>query len=122
MPVTNDHDMIIEIAAILKGMSSDITEMKMQFEAYATKDYVNAKIATTCNECKNKATASQPDTVGGVLSRLAASRTGVAIMVVTIVLALLGVLNMLGQNQITQDDLRNLVKTEIVNAQTSGGK
>lgn len=126
MAAVCDHDMLIEIATMLKEVRGDVAEVKTQFEAYATKDYVNASVANVRAELTRASVSASraPDTVGGALSKFAASRTGVTLMVVTIVLALLGVLNMLGQGQITQDDVKSLVRSEIVNAQsvtTTGG-
>lgn len=112
----NDREMLIKISTILEGVQGDIAEMKSQFEAYATKDYVDARIASAqsgCAQARALSAIKTPDTVGGAIAKFASSRAGIALMVVTIVLALLGVLNMLGQNQITQEDIRSLIRAEL---------
>lgn len=106
----NDHDLLIEAVTILKDVKKDIEEIR---EIYATKEFVRLEIEKACKENKPSA-----------LSAFWGTRTGIAVIVIVITLAAIGLLGIMGQESMSREemlDLINQTNQSVLSAPQSGG-
>jgi hypothetical protein len=98
-----ERDLLIRLEEKITGMCQSLDTLRETIaNDYATKDYVTARIA----ECMTR----HPQAVNGSgISSFFNSKAGIAIIIVTAFLAVLGIAAIIGSNSLTEQDIVNMI-------------
>lgn len=104
-----EREILIAINERVRTIQQSLEEVKEDLnERYATKEYVQLMVDGSRTTEAAEAPAAQT-----LIGHFATSKVGVGLGIVTVILALLGVVNMLGENSPTSEDMQAMIRTEV---------